>query len=1280
MAVPTEDKWSIEKLGSLNWMTWKFQMRHLLLGKGLWGFVDGSENLSDEATDELKKEFERKSQKAFSTLVLAVETSQLYLITSCETANEAWNVLKKHFERETLSNKLFLKKRYFRTEMKEGTRMEVHLKDMKELTDRLAAIGAPVSEEDQVVTLLGSLPQSFATLVTALEAKVSEDLSLSFVQQALLNEERKQLEHLSKRQVTNDSDAALIGNTYYNKQRKKFKCYECGGIGHFRKNCPNNQMKFDQQHDAKISDRNNNHSNIDHAFITDDISSKTTMKWLIDSGASCHMTNDKDLFQEYNAYDSPEHVSLGDGRTVEAFGSGIIPIYMLLDNSRKQKSTFYDVLYVPKLTTNLFSVRAASKKGKIIKFDIDSCKIYDQSNNLCATGKMLGKLYQLNCQSVESTLVSINGGKMDLWHQRLGHLNEKQLETMSNQKDISDIQLHKDESLSFCESCAESKSTRKPFNRVGGIKSTRRLQLVHSDVCGPMQTESIGGHKYFVTFIDDYSRCCAVYFMNKKSEVFEKYKEFEAITTNETGLKLVTLRSDNGGEYLTKQFETYLKSKGTFHQTTVPYSPEQNGIAERMNRTLVESAKAMMNHAGLPNCYWAEAIACACYIRNRVVTAALSGNATPFEKWYGKKPDLTGMRVFGCTAYGHVPDEKRQKLDNKAEKYRFVGYSLNSKGYRLYDEHSRRIIISRDVTFNENDFKLNKDSVIIESSVETQTKDDQPGENVTEQRRSSERLKRPPVRYGLDEYEVNHYACNVVEIDEPANLKEAANSPFSKEWKIAADAEYQALIENNTWDLAKLPEGKTPIGCKWVFKVKPDQNGNVGKFKGRLVAKGFNQQYGVDYDETYAPVVRFSSIRAILAFAIQKDMIIHQMDVVSAFLNGTLKEEVYMEQAEGYVKRGQEDLYCKLNKSLYGLKQSPRLWNETLHQFLTDKDFVRAEADPCVYVNTNNKVLTIITVYVDDLIIICSTLNRLKDIKSCLTERFKMKDLGSLHYCLGINITHDKANKQIFLSQEQFIIRKLKEYGLENSNPVDTPRDCNVRMQKNDGVSNSVSKEHYQSMVGSLLYLSVGTRPDISQAVGEVCKYTSNPMEVHLTAVKRIFRYLKSTQTLSLLYKNTDSTLTCYADADWAGDCDNRHSTTGNLFLLSESAISWSSKKQSVIALSTAEAEYISLSSATQEIVWLRRLFNDLGIGINEPTTVFEDNQSAIAIANNPVCHTRTKHIDIRYHYVRKAINDEIISIRYCPTEEMVADILTKPLPRERFRKLRSLMGMEIKP
>ena len=335
--------------------------------------------------------------------------------------------------------------------------------------------------------------------------------------------------------------------------------------------------------------------------------------------------------------------------------------------------------------------------------------------------------------------------------------------------------------------------------------------------------------------------------------------------------------------------------------------------------------------------------------------------------------------------------------------------------------------------------------------------------------------------------------------------------------------------------------------------------------------------------------------------------------------------------------------------------------------------FAQSNADPCIFIRFDEHT-TIIAVYVDDLILITDVIEVMLEKKGLLSKRFRMKDMGQLHYCLGVNIVY--RQNCIWLHQKQYITLMLRKFGLADANTVSTPADCNVKLVNNDHVSKPTEQVEYQSMVGSLLYVAMGTRPDIAQAVGAVSKFCSNPTEAHKTAVKRIFRYLKKTINLALKYCKDEKQVTGFSDADWGGDLDDRRSTTGNMCFLAGGAISWVSKKQAVVALSTSEAEYVALSLTAQEAAWLQKLFTDLQRP-TKPIVINEDNQGAIALARNPIAHSRTKHIDIRFHFIRKALEEGIIDILYCSTSEMVADILTKPISRGQYEKLRTLMGIE---
>ena len=504
-----------------------------------------------------------------------------------------------------------------------------------------------------------------------------------------------------------------------------------------------------------------------------------------------------------------------------------------------------DALYVPKLTNNLFSVHAATTKENTVSFKYKSCCIH---RKVIATGSSLGKLYRLDCEvqqpSTEKATIA-KTSMIDLWHQRLAHVNLKQLRQLVECSDDIDIQ-----SLSFCEVCVQEKCHRQPHYPLKTRRSKEKLELIHMDVCGPMQTQSFGGSHYFIAFTDDYSRYCKIYFLKKKSEALVKFKEFKASVENEFEMKIKALRADRGGEYLSNELQYFLKECGIRSEFIAAYSPQKNGVSESLNRMLVEAARSMLSHAGLSNAYWAEAMATATYLRNCMVSTPLKAGETPYLLWY--KPNVEHIRVFCCIVYSHIPSENCNKLDKKAQKLRFIGYTETARNYKIWDEEKHKCYIYHDVVFNENYFGKSTDTNKLElENTEEESVEEIPVESEKEESeqeieeqieplRRLQRTKRPPVSYGIDEFTntanvTNQANYQVAKIEEPKTIDDALNGDHSQEWKGAADCECSSLMENQTLDLVKLPEGHSIVGCKWVFRVKYDGNGKVNCFKGRLV-------------------------------------------------------------------------------------------------------------------------------------------------------------------------------------------------------------------------------------------------------------------------------------------------------------------------------------------------------------------------------------------------------------------------------------------------------------
>lgn len=508
------------------------------------------------------------------------------------------------------------------------------------------------------------------------------------------------------------------------------------------------------------------------------------------------------------------------------------------------------------------------------------------------------------------------------------------------------------------------------------------------------------------------------------------------------------------------------------------------------------------------------------------------------------------------------------------------------------------------------------------------------------------------------------YSTDSFEEGDPTTVEEALNGNDGENWRIAMQEEYDALMENNTWVLTDLPANRKALNSRWIFKTKRNAAGDVTRYKARLVVKGCAQQKGVDFEETFSPVVRYSSIRYLIALAAKFDLEFEQMDAVTAFLQGDLDEEVYVVQPKEF-KQGNQ--VCRLNKAIYGLKQASRQWNKKLDAAIKEVGLQQSRVDPCIYHRIQSGKMFFLAVYVDDILLFSNDGVTKKSVKEHLQKRFKMKDLGEATSCVGLHITRDRREGKIFIEQSKYINEILSRFNMSDCKPVTTPYDPNQKLSvdmapKSEMEIREMANVPYQAAVGSILYLTQGTRPDIAFAVNTVAKFCNNPGKAHWVAVKRIFRYLRGTANAKLVFsRSASSDLTGYCDADWASDPDERRSCTGYVFTLQGGAISWNCKRQPTVALSTTEAEYMALSSAIQEAMWLKQFQNELWVTKHE-ISIFCDNKSAIDLACTDSYHARTKHIDIRHHFVREKVNTKEIVIKHLDTNEMIADGLTKGL------------------
>ncbi|KAK9185737.1 hypothetical protein WN943_026096 [Citrus x changshan-huyou] len=634
----------------------------------------------------------------------------------------------------------------------------------------------------------------------------------------------------------------------------------------------------------------------------------------------------------------------------------------------------------------------------------------------------------------------------------------------------------------------------------------------------------------------------------------------------------------------------------------------------------------MLHAKNVPGRFWVEGMRTAAHVINKLPQPRLEF-VSPFEKLWNKKPTVSYLRVFGCVCYVFVPDHLRSKIDKKTVRCIFMEYDNQRKGWKCCDPVNGRCYTSRDVVFDEasswwtsekevlpdsKEFgdmlqqKMGEHTVKMHISSAGDLCDSDSERRVTlnpwqsgvyqqpdEEGVPSETEESTPLRRSTRTRRPNPKYANAAIVEEatgiePETFEEASQS---SKWMTAMKDEIIALEQNQTWELVPKPKDVKPISCRWVYKIKHCPDGSIERYKARLVARGFSQQYELDYNETFSPVAKLTTIRVLLALAANKSWNLWQMDVKNAFLHGELDREIYMIQPMGFQNRGHPEYVCKLRKALYELKQAPRAWYGKIAEFLTQSGYSVTSADSSLFVKANGERIAIVLVYVDDLIITGDDVEEIFRTKENLSVRFQMKELGQLKHFLGLEV--DQTKEGIFLCQQKYAKDLLKKFGMLECKPISTPMEPNAKMCAHEGKDLEYASM-YRQLVDSLIYLTL-TRPDISYAVGVMSRYMQNPKKSHLEAVRRVLRYVKSTIDYGLLYKKGGNCkLVGYCDADYAGDHDTRRSTTRYMFTIGSGTISWCSKRQPTVSLSTKEAEYRAAAMAAQESTWLIQLMNDL--------------------------------------------------------------------------------------
>ncbi|KAJ9556961.1 LOW QUALITY PROTEIN: hypothetical protein OSB04_011575 [Centaurea solstitialis] len=836
-------------------------------------------------------------------------------------------------------------------------------------------------------------------------------------------------------------------------------CFYCKEVGHWRRSCP--------KYLEELKKLKANGASTSGTYMIELHSTSTSNSWVLDTGCGTHIcTNVQGLKRSRKVRRGELDLIMGNKQiaSVDMIGN------YELSFSSGLSVVLIDCCYSAEMARNIISFYVLYKDGFDFGFDNGSILVY-KNNVLYFKANPCHGIYETSITTIEVQFIiricgtvvlvtlarnaSPNSNRMGFWN----HLTIHRMMNMTK--------------APFTGTCERGKDL---------------LDIVHTDVCGPFRSATRHGERYFVTFTYDFRRYGYVYPIKHKSETIEVFRTFQNEVENQLNWKIKTLRSDRGGEYLSQEFQDHLRSCGIIAQLTPPRTPQHNGVAERRNRTLLDMVR-----------FWGYALETAARVLNLVPTKKVS--KTPSEIWSGEVPSLAYLKFWGCEAY--VRREAQDKLEPRSERCYFVGYPTNSFGYLFYKPSENKVFVARRAWFLERelisketsgsqiDIEEIQESTSMETDVGTSSQQQvveptvvEPQQRVTKESdiqpppvRRSDRVRHAPERYNLL---ISDGDDTQVAFDEPTSYQEAMADPEAAKWKEAMESEMQSMYDNQVWDLVDhIPSLKIK---------KTDMDGKVHTYKARLVAKGYTQTHGVDYDETFSPVAMLKSIRILIAIAAFHDYEIWQIDVKTAFLNGKLSEDVYMTQLEGFVQSEHPNRVCKLQKSIYGLKQASRSWNICFDEKVKEFGFLRSEDEPCVYVRTSGSIVVFLVLYVDDILLMGNDIPTLQSVKTWLGKCFSMKDMGDAAYILGIKIYRDRSRRLIGLSQSTYIDKVLKKFNMQDSKKEFIPMQHELER---------MSRIPYASAIGSIMYAMICTRPDVSCALSMTSRYQANPGNDH---------------------------------------------------------------------------------------------------------------------------------------------------------------------------------------
>jgi len=1255
--------------------------------------------------------WEEMDVKATNYIYSAISNKQLEYVSNLDSAYKVIKKFDEMYLEKSTALQIVCRNSLESIKLKNYPEVTNFFDDFEKSVNDLKAAGASITEQEKLNYMLRSLPRNYSHIGDLIDVLPEKDRTIDYLKSKI---KLKAIEEKTK--VEKDEEIGGKTNVFtavdQNKTGNKSQgtCYNCGKQGHFRKDCRQGNMYNNRgnhgyrgrgqqprgrgknqsyrgfQQPNKINYNGGREGNcfmVKTAESMDIIGpEKEGINWILDSGCTNHIVNQDKYFNRCVILKEPIKVRVGDGRMLEATKIGNIETYFTV-NSRDIQVTLKNVFYVKQMKENLISYSSIMKKNKVVSTG-NVTKIYNRYNECIAVAvknkNLLTMKSYINKQddNVCVNLTTKHKGftQKEKWHRILGHTNFNCLNKMCKNNLLDGIPEDLGTEYLKCAICIQNKMHNMPFENKR-TKATDILEIIHTDVNGPHMTTGYKGEKYFVSFIDDYSKLCKVYCISSKNQVYDCLVQYINEIENLTGKRIKKVRCDNGREYLNSKFYQFAREKGIQINTCPPYVHELNGTAERFNRSIMDMARCLMAEAKVKRIFWPECVIAAAYLKNRIL-ANTEEKKTPYEIFFKKKPNVRNLRLYGSKVFVRIPEQKRQsKWDKKAELGVLLGYT--DVGYRVLVDD--KVMVTRHVDIieedtrcigfedtedkeskieNRNEQKGENDTVKEEEVEETDETEDEEG--VQMPRRSS-RVSRPPTRYHDEYIYANYCSINV-----PTTYQEAVSCNEAEQWQAAMDREIKSINENNTWELVNKPE-KEILDVKWVYSKK---NGNI--YKARLVVRGFQQREEVE--NIYSPVFKMQTLKVLLAYCCQENLEIEQMDVETAFLNGKITSEIYVNQPKGFYKNN--DKVYKLRKALYGLKGSPRIWYDCFNEYVKCLGFERCNYDYCLYSKVDNEGLIFILLFVDDLLICSKSTEKIAKVKAKLKKRFKMKDMGKVKSYIGIEIKVKRLDKTVLtLTQEEYITSLANRYKIIKSKLYDTPMETKLKLEPAKEINPDIM---YRNLIGALLYIALGTRPDVAFSVNYLSRYQNCYDETHFKYALRVLKYLYLTRSFKLTYYKNDTAeiLDSFVDADWAGDAVDRKSTSGYVIRLFGNVVFWKSKKQSSITKSSTSAEYVALSEVVTEINAIREMIKSFNLECKKPTKVYEDNKGAVIIARNGNFTKNSKHIEVQYHYVHENYLNRTIDVVKIKTDDNMADIFTKALDKRTFEKFRDMLKLRI--